>query len=240
MCNKTKQNNCNKIIFQSDASYVKKGKASIAVVDITNNKTYSKIDRHSKTSMEAEYNALKYSVEIAINNRYQNVNFYYDCQTLEIKELKNIAKNNIKNYNFIWTKRKNISQADRAARKVLSSNKEIIFKNLTKKDTEIINDSILIANPNESTILRCFLFKINPIYVPIEKLTNIKDILLLRYTYLSLERKIASHFYKYIKFFIDIPSTFGKVTLKEKTKIYKKNIQEKIQNKKDIEIKLKK
>ncbi len=115
------------VFLQSDASTCHKNKvANITVLDTYDNKFYSK-NLEGVNSIEAEFLALLFSIKIAIKNKYKNVVFVYDCQSLNTTSLKEYCKKSHKffSFQFLWLPRDFLSNVDEIAR--------INLKQLTKK-----------------------------------------------------------------------------------------------------------
>ena len=73
------------VFLQSDASYSEKNKfTSISVYDTYQNKFYSNDIFKIKNSTQAEFYALIFSIKVANKNKYKNVIFVYDCNSLDI------------------------------------------------------------------------------------------------------------------------------------------------------------
>lgn len=126
------------VFLQSDASSCSKNKvASIAVLDTYDYKSYSKI-LENINSFEAEFMALLFSIKIAIKNKYKNVVFVYDCQSLDTTSLKEFCKKSHKffSFQFLWLPRDFLKNVDEIARANL--------KQLIKKVDFSLTDNQLI------------------------------------------------------------------------------------------------
>ena len=127
------------VFLQSDASYSEKNKfASISVYDTYQNKFYSNDIFKIKNSTQAEFYALIFSIKVANKNKYKNVIFVYDCNSLDIESLTQFCKTKCGFYSFqfLWLPRTFLLQTDELARTNL---KQLIKKydfNLT--DEELI------------------------------------------------------------------------------------------------------
>lgn len=127
------------VFLQSDASYSNKNEfANLTVFDTYQNKFYSSDIFKIKNSTDAEFQALILSIKIANKNKYKNVIFIYDCNSLDIKSLSEFCKIkcNFSNFQFLWLPRTFLLRTDELARTNL---KQLIKKydfNLT--DEELI------------------------------------------------------------------------------------------------------
>jgi hypothetical protein len=127
------------VFLQSDASYSEKNKfANISVYDTYQNKFYSNDIFKIKNSTQAEFYALIFSIKVANKNKYKNVIFVYDCNSLDIESLTQFCKTKCGFYSFqfLWLPRTFLLQTDELARTNL---KQLIKKydfNLT--DEELI------------------------------------------------------------------------------------------------------
>lgn len=127
------------VFLQSDASYSHKNKfANLTVFDTYENRFYNSSMFEIKNSTVAEYNALVLSVKIAKKNRYKNVIFVYDCNSIDINSLIEFCKIkcNFKSFQFLWLPRTFLLKTDEIARNNL---RQLIKKydfNLT--DEELI------------------------------------------------------------------------------------------------------
>ncbi len=125
------------VFLQSDASTCNKNKlTSIAVLDTYDYKSYSK-NITNINSFQAEFMALLFSIKIAIKNKYKNVVFVYDCQSLDTTSLKEFCKKSHKffSFQFLWLPRDFLKNVDEIARANL--------KQLIKKVDFDLNDNQL-------------------------------------------------------------------------------------------------
>lgn len=80
------------IFLQSDASFSQKNKfANLTVYDTYENRFFNSHLFDIKNSTQAEYYALIFSIKIAKKNRYKNVIFVYDCNSIDIESLQNFG-----------------------------------------------------------------------------------------------------------------------------------------------------
>lgn len=127
------------VFLQSDASYSHKNKfANLTVFDTYTNRFYNSSMFEMKNSTVAEYYALILSIKVAKKNKYNNVIFVYDCNSIDINSLTEFCKIkcNFKSFQFLWLPRKFLLQTDAIARNNL---RQLIKKydfNLT--DEELI------------------------------------------------------------------------------------------------------
>ncbi|MDD2887640.1 MAG: hypothetical protein PHY66_08225 [Aliarcobacter sp.] len=121
------------VFLQSDASTCHKNKvANITVLDTYDNKFHCK-NLEAVNSIEAEFIALIFSIKIAIRNKYKNVIFIYDCQSLNTTSLKEYCKKSHKffSFQFLWLPRDFLSNVDEIARTNLRKLTKKIDFNLT-------------------------------------------------------------------------------------------------------------
>jgi len=161
------------IFMISDASYSNiTNCAGLGVIDLNTNKKYSHSISDVKSSYVAEYKALCLSVNIAIQNNYNNVVFVYDNQSLKLDTLKLWLVDKILSYQFLWLKRAYLDNADKLAKKartlyenliinkisspvVTNTNILQVFKRYSKR--KILLACIKIANKNERIILSTYI-----------------------------------------------------------------------------------
>ncbi|PHR54202.1 MAG: hypothetical protein COA44_13815 [Arcobacter sp.] len=170
----------NNVFLVSDASYSHKTRvAGLGVIDLKTGKEYSISKLNIKNSHDAEYMALLYSVKIALENKYKNVVFVYDNQSLCLKKLKIYLKKRTHFSQFLWLKREYVHKADTLAQKarnlreklLMSSSKKIKFldkkKVLTDKEllyafkegnlNSILKVASLIASHKEKHLIQRYL-----------------------------------------------------------------------------------
>ena len=157
------------IFIISDASYSNTTQcAGLGVIDLHTGKKYSQSLCKITNSQIAEYRALYLSVNIAIKNKYDNVVFVYDNQSLNLDSLKLWLVDKIESYQFLWLKRAYLDAADKLAKKARTLHEKLIvhkspslvlddnnllqiFRNYSKK--KIISACIKIASREESVVL---------------------------------------------------------------------------------------
>jgi len=123
----------NNIFMVSDASYSHQTKiAGIGVVDLHSGKKYSMSINNAKGVQEVELRALIYSIEIAIEKKYDHVVFVYDNQSLKLEKLKEYTENKFASAQFLWLKRVYTDEADKVALKARKLQEEL-FKKANKK-----------------------------------------------------------------------------------------------------------
>ena len=160
------------IFMISDASHSCETKcAGLGVIDLHTGKKYSNSVCNIENSSMAEYRALFLSVQIAINNSYDNVVFVYDNKELNLDTLKLWLIGKIDLYQFLWLKRVFVNDADKIARKARSLQEKILKSNkknlilddnnllLTFKEyptKKIIKAFLVIATKADAKILRLF------------------------------------------------------------------------------------
>ncbi len=161
------------IFMISDASHSCETKcAGLGVIDLHTGKKYSHSVCNIEDSSMAEYRALFLSVQIAINNSYDNVVFVYDNKELNLDTLKLWLIGKIDSYQFLWLKRVFVNDADKIARKARSLQETILrskkrnlilddnnllltFKKYSTK--KIIKAFLVIATKADAKILRLFI-----------------------------------------------------------------------------------
>ena len=127
------------IFLQSDASFSQKNKfANLTVYDTYEDRFFNAHLFDIKNSTLAEYYALIFSIKIAKKNRYKNVIFVYDCNSIDIESLRNFCKTKctFNSFQFLWLPRTFLLKTDEIARNNL---KQLVKKydfNLT--DEELI------------------------------------------------------------------------------------------------------
>lgn len=127
------------IFLQSDASFSQKNKfANLTVYDTYENRFFNSHLFDIKNSTQAEYYALIFSIKIAKKNRYKNVIFVYDCNSIDIVSLSNFCKTkcSFNTFQFLWLPRTYLLKTDEIARNNL--------RQLTKKYDYNLTDEELI------------------------------------------------------------------------------------------------
>jgi hypothetical protein len=127
------------IFLQSDASFSQKNKfANLTVYDTYENRFFNSHLFDIKNSTIAEYYALIFSIKIAKKNRYKNVIFVYDCNSIDIDSLQNFCKTkcSFNTFQFLWLPRIYLLKTDEIARNNL--------RQLTKKYDFNLTDEELI------------------------------------------------------------------------------------------------
>lgn len=146
------------IFMVSDASYSSDTKcAGLGVIDLHTGKKYSHSVCNIEDSSMAEYRALFLSVQIAINNSYDNVVFVYDNKELNLDTLKLWLIGKIDSYQFLWLKRVFVDDADKIARKARHLQEKILK---SKKRNLILDDNNLLLTFKEyptKKIIKAFL-----------------------------------------------------------------------------------
>ena len=145
--------------------------AGLGVIDLYTGKKYSHSISNIENSSVAEYRALCLSVQIAINNGYDNVVFVYDNRELNLDSLKLWLTGKIYSFQFLWLKRAYVKDADKIAKKARDLQEKILkstpskliiddsnllqaFKSYSVK--QIVRAFISIAEKNDAKILRLF------------------------------------------------------------------------------------
>ncbi len=169
------------VFLQSDASYDNKSRiAGIAVINMNNGEKYATTLTNIKSSMEAEFIALVFSVKIAMKMGYKHAVFVYDCLSLDLTNLKYYIQDKFETSQFLWLKREYINEADAEAKNALSIAKSLQKLNVSKKKLtekklkklnrnklirefssysykQIIQASMSIASKDEKELLSIFL-----------------------------------------------------------------------------------
>lgn len=130
------------VVFVSDASYKLDSTAILAVQDEHTGRTYQKIVVEKlKSSLEAEEQALRFAIDIAIVNEYKHVIFIYDCLALNTDVLKKRYARNFESIQFLWLKRSFISVVDRITKKEESEEiRELRMMTDEAKDKKIFEE----------------------------------------------------------------------------------------------------
>jgi hypothetical protein len=117
------------IFLISDASYsMHKNCAGLGVVDMHSKKRHSQSVRDVKGAAEAEYRALLLSVQIAIENKYDNVVFVYDYMHINTSLFKKYLDPIGIHYQFLWLKREFVKEADSLANKARKLEEKLNIK----------------------------------------------------------------------------------------------------------------
>ncbi len=125
----------NTVFMISDASYSSQTQvAGLGIVDTHTQKSYKISKADISDPKEAEFYALIYSVKIAMEKKYDNVVFVYDCKQLDLQELQKYANKKFKSAQFLWLKRVYVDEADRLAKKARTLYEKLPLKVLPLKN----------------------------------------------------------------------------------------------------------
>jgi len=110
-------NHRDNVFFVSDASFKEDRSAILAVKDMKTGRTKQKIVRTKiQSSLIAEELALRYAIQIAIEQEYRHVIFIYDCLAINTDKFKKRYEKNFKTMQFLWLKRRHIADIDRVTK----------------------------------------------------------------------------------------------------------------------------
>ena len=105
------------VFFASDASFKEDRTAILAVRDMYTGKMRQKqINIKIKSSLIAEELALRYAIEIAMNQEYKHVIFIYDSLAINVNKFKKRYSKYFETMQFLWLKRKHIADVDRVTK----------------------------------------------------------------------------------------------------------------------------
>jgi len=105
------------VFMVSDASFKNDRTAILAVKDMYTGKTKQKVvNIKIQSSLRAEELALRYAIELAINAEYKHVIFIYDCLAMNVDKFKKRYEKYFKSMQFLWLKRKHISDIDKVTK----------------------------------------------------------------------------------------------------------------------------
>jgi len=199
------------VFMISDASFSHKTNcAGIGAIDLSTGKKYSEVLYDIQTSHVAEYRALLLSVRIALKNKYNNVVFVYDNQSLQLDSLKEWLRGKIDTYQFLWLKRVYLEHADKLANKARILYEKLIVQEILKEkitdgvlierfkgyaQTKIMRAFLTLANHDEQVILKTYIKnqQYTPVLVDSKSLNFYSDI----YNLLRLDKNRA-RFFKFI------------------------------------------
>ena len=123
------------VFMVSDASYSATSQtAGLGVADLCSNQTHMKCLKDIKNTQEAELEALKYAISIALINEYKDVVFVYDNISLPVHELQSAIKNRFNSVQFLWLKRVYLQRADLLSKKARVLQEKFIKKSSSKVD----------------------------------------------------------------------------------------------------------
>ncbi len=197
------------IFLLSDASYSKQSTITgIAVFDSFKKEKHTYTCTNINSANEAEYKALLYSIKIAIENKYDNVIFVYDCISLDLTKIKLFVKSKFKHSQFLWTKREYLENVDSFAKEIRIKQENIKIPVLEKfkelDDTKIFKICLLIANKREKEIINGYINN-TPItlYTKDNKLIGIqnsKGYEFFKFIYQNLNSNKKIHFINYLAY----------------------------------------
>lgn len=123
------------IFLASDASFKADNSAILAVKDYFDNNHYQKIVKQVSGSLEAEEQALRFAIDIAITKGYKHVVFIYDCQSIKTDKFFKRYSSNFTTMQMLWIPRDHISSVDKLTKKHFSdSEMEIMHKSAEERD----------------------------------------------------------------------------------------------------------
>lgn len=133
--------NKNIIFLASDASFKEDHTSILAVKDYYEDKHYQKIVKGLPGSLEAEEQALRFSIDIAITKEYNHVVFIYDCNALKPEKYIKRYGSNFLTMQLLWIPRDHISSVDKLTKKRFSESEMVLINKTTKERDLIVYDA---------------------------------------------------------------------------------------------------